>query len=546
MNHKNTTIQTISPYNPYPISFDDENLLKTPVIDSSNSYLSETIKKLQNLDWVKKGKENYLVGDICPFCQKETIDDKFTEALEQIFDESYAQKITSIEKLKYIYELTTQEQLQLLKTQLNDCTAISIEERKTSLAHISSLEKMLKSNIELINNKIQNPSLSVTLDKDKDIEESLLKDIKQYNSRINDLNEKVKQFNLTQDKIKNQFWGALRNYCNTDFEVLEKIQAENDIIIKSLEESIDSINKEIKHTDDEIKELRNKTSNIDATISSINSKLKNLGITCFYIDKHPTIKNSFVIVRSDNTPSKNVYRSLSEGEKTLITFLYFIEYCKGQTNTDEFDNRDSLIVIDDPISSLSQNYIYDIASMIHYDIFTSANKVIILTHNLYFFHELIKLAPISERKFNSTYQLFRITKNLHSSFSNISRDSLQNEYQSLWQILKDARDGKVHNVVIPNTMRNILEYYFAFVHKTNELQDELNKLAQNESNSNFKAFYRYINRGSHSDSINITDMGEITPDIYITQFKEIFRLMGDISHFNKMYEEKKNIEDTTA
>uniref|UniRef100_UPI001443C4CE AAA family ATPase n=1 Tax=Acinetobacter indicus TaxID=756892 RepID=UPI001443C4CE len=101
-------------------------------------------------------------------------------------------------------------------------------------------------------------------------------------------------------------------------------------------------------------------------------------------------------------------------------------------------------------------------------------------------------------------------------------------------------------VVIPNTMRNILEYYFAFVHKTNELQDELNKLAQNESNSNFKAFYRYINRGSHSDSINITDMGGITPDIYITQFKEIFRLMGDISHFNKMYEEKKNIEDTTA
>ncbi|MBA1734272.1 AAA family ATPase, partial [Escherichia coli] len=80
---------------------DDENLLKTPVIDSSNSYLSETIKKLQNLDGVKKGKVNYLVGDICPFCQKETIDDKFTEALEQIFDESYAQKITSIEKLKY-------------------------------------------------------------------------------------------------------------------------------------------------------------------------------------------------------------------------------------------------------------------------------------------------------------------------------------------------------------------------------------------------------------------------------------------------------------
>lgn len=548
LKHKNNQIPTITPYNPYLISEDDVLLLKTPIIDSSNSYLSDTIKKLQNLDWIKKGKEDYLSGKICPFCQEETIDEKFTKALELIFDESYAQKVALISTLKSTYELNAQEQLKTLKDELEKCTALSTEEQKMSIAYIDSIEQMIKNNINSINMKLQNPSICMILSGDDEIEQNLQKNIKEYNSRINLLNEKVKRFNITEKQIQGKIWGALRDFCNSEFEMLEKNQAENKNKIDALQKEMDNIEQSGTQNNNEIKSLRDQVSNIDTTIESINSKLKNLGINCINIIKHPTVKNSYVISRPDDSSSKNVYKSLSEGEKTLITFLYFLECCKGRTDENMTDTRDSLIVIDDPISSLSQNYIYDIASMIHYDILKnpSTNKIIILTHNLYFFHELIKLAPKSENTFNRDYQLLRIMKNEYSSFSNIGRDSLQNEYQSLWQILKDARDGKVHKVVIPNTMRNILEYYFAFVHKTNELQNALNELAQKESKSNFRAFYRYINRGSHSDAINITDMGEISPETYITQLREIFTLMGDALHFKKMYEEKQDEEVTTA
>lgn len=37
-----------------------------------------------------------------------------------------------------------------------------------------------------------------------------------------------------------------------------------------------------------------------------------------------------------------------------------------------------------------------------------------------------------------------------------------NEYQALWQTIRDVRDGRSLPVVLPNTMRNILEYYFSF------------------------------------------------------------------------------------
>ncbi|MHB0648235.1 AAA family ATPase [Escherichia coli] len=159
----------------------------------------------------------------------------------------------------------------------------------------------------------------------------------------------------------------------------------------------------------------------------------------------------------------------------------------------------------------------------------------------------MKLAPRSkeDRTFKRDYYLGRVTKNEYSIITEIEKKSIQNEYQSLWQVLKDAKDGRVNKVIIPNIMRNILEYYFAFVHRTDALQTELNKLASDDKNNDFRAFYRYINRGSHSDAVNITDMGDISPEKYMEQLKTIFRMTGDEKHYLKMMDEEEE-ETVTA
>ena len=96
--------------------------------------------------------------------------------------------------------------------------------------------------------------------------------------------------------------------------------------------------------------------------------------------------------------------------------------------------------------------------------------------------------------------------------------------------MKDYNEGKATEVILANSMRNILERFFGFIEKDdfNELTKELEK----DEKNNF--FIRYINKESHSDPINISDSKEIDPQIFKEAFKKIFEDSGYIQHYNKM------------
>ncbi|MFH7456662.1 AAA family ATPase, partial [Pseudomonas syringae group genomosp. 7] len=97
------------------------------------------------------------------------------------------------------------------------------------------------------------------------------------------------------------------------------------------------------------------------------------------------------------------------GEKTLITFLYFLELCAGSVDAEKPEvASERVIVIDDPISSLSHNYVYEDAAHIYHRVLCATLKfkqIIVLTHNLIFFHELFINAPKSVTK---KYACFRV------------------------------------------------------------------------------------------------------------------------------------------
>ncbi|EKS6424835.1 TPA: AAA family ATPase [Enterobacter hormaechei] len=527
---------------------DEHDLLATPIVDTSNSYLSENIKKLQNLDWVKIGKELYLNNKTCPFCQEQTIDEKFIKAVESIFDTNFRQKIEQITAMRERLSALMSDQLTILQNEITTCSIVPHEEKEQLEALIKLSRSDADKNISLINEKIKNPSLIVSIRTDENIHNEIFNKITSYNSKIKDINKKVKDYKRSELVIQGKLWAGASDYCNEYLERFRKQKSRNKIEIETIDKELESIANDGRAISKKINELREGTSNIDSTIDSINKRLIGLGIDNFSIAKHTNNDNKYVIIRTDNPSSDSVYRSLSEGEKTLITFLYFIEYCKGKTDKTDSDNREPLIVIDDPISSLSHNYIYDIASMIHFDVIEAQppKKTLILTHNLYFFHELVKLAPKSDKAFNKLYKIGRVSKNTHSLYTELDRSELQNEYQSLWQILKDAQQGNVNKIVIPNIMRNILEYYFSFVHKTDALHTELIKLANNAETESFRAFYRFINRGSHSDSINISDIGNISPDKYMEQFKLIFEKTGDKKHYYKMMKEEEENQENVG
>jgi wobble nucleotide-excising tRNase len=247
-----------------------------------------------------------------------------------------------------------------------------------------------------------------------------------------------------------------------------------------------------------------------------------LGLDDFRIEKHS--ENLYKIVRGNQ--DSDTFQTLSEGEKMIISFLYFIELCRGKKSATDV-GRKKIIVIDDPISSLSHIFIFNIGQLIKKEFLFSDTyeQAFVLTHSLYFFYELTD--PKHKRR-KERQKLFRMTKNCDGSqIFDMKYEEIQNDYHSYWQIVKDDKQSPA---LIANCMRNIIEYFFGFIEKK-----DLNNVFQKPElqKNKYQAFCRYINRESHSLGQNIFDYKEFNYD----DFREALGLVFQESGYKEHYEE---------
>ncbi len=220
-----------------------------------------------------------------------------------------------------------------------------------------------------------------------------------------------------------------------------------------------------------------------------------------------------------------VFKSLSEGEKTIISFLYFVELCRGKENQDE--TKQKIIVIDDPISSLSHIYIFNVAQLIR-EYFINGNQTeflqcFVLTHSLYFFHELVR---VSKGKY---LKLFRVTKQTTSKIEEMEHNEIQNEYEVYWHIVNTASQENMP--LAANAMRNIIEHFFGFIEQANSINNIFQKPAFKDNQ--FQSFQRYMNRESHTDRSNISDYKEFDLEIFQQAFEKVFEEAGYHEHYEK-------------
>ena len=501
---------------------EEKEIFKKVIIGNENSQVAKLITKLNNSDWVKDGKkfinEPQTENETCPFCQQKTITKDLYEEIQNYFNETYQTKVTELETLEKEYWKEYQS-IKNLETEFLKIDFIKNQETKFKLLFKSFIDK-LNSNWSKVNNKIKSTNIAITLESTILEQKALTDFLDTIIQEIKTHNEKVKNKQKTKNQIIKEFWDIMRwdydqtiENHDTQKAKIKKEQLDIEDKISKLQENIEEQKKIIKDAQDEMVNIQN-------AINSINSELILFGLDGFSII--PAGEKSYKLKRPNEDIAK--FETLSEGEKTVISFLYFLELCKGKENSDEVV-IEKIVVIDDPISSLSHIYVFNVAQLIRKNFFNNEYKqVFIFTHNLYFFHELLH-----KQKENNS-KLFRICRSKFSQISEMNRKDIQNEYQSYWQILKDYEQGKATEVILANAMRNILERFFGFIEKNdfNELTKEIEK----EEKNNF--FIRFINKESHSDPINISDTKEIDPQIFKEAFKKIFEDSGYVEHYNKM------------
>lgn len=498
-------------------------ILTEVITGTGDSYLLALIQELGNSDWVKQALrfESHSKGQ-CPLCQQ-PLPENFYAEVHKVFDQTYEKRLTALTTLQLQYTGAVEQFLSQSGAPVYDVESIQI--------HVANLRAVFQKNIQAIAAKVASPSTVVTLDATDTMLTSLNDAISVEQQKIDEINAKIKHKQAHLESIKNRFWVWFRNVCDPHlaaFETGDRLLTQKR---QAARDGIFLVRADIAAQRDIITASRAATTNVDQSVVSINQWLRILGLKGFELTKEEGPVPQYRLQR----PAQNdgVFKTLSEGEKTLISFLYFLEVCNGELNAAGGSLKsDRIIVIDDPISSLSHNYVYDIASLIRRQVLhpkTRFKQVIILTHNLFFFHEMHKL--LKEDKEDSL-ALFRITKADYSTVVSMSESEIQNDYQVFWQTLKDALNGSVSSNVIPNIMRNILEHYFTFVHQEDSLRKALLELS--DENPQFRALYRYVNRESHADSVNLTDFGEIDPIVFVERFKEVFTKTNFEAHFDKM------------
>ncbi len=523
-------------------SVENESLFNDQIVGNENSSVSRLIKELGNSDWVKTGllflpETQTQENSTCPFCQEKTISNELIESIKNYFDVAYEKDVNSLKS--FLIEYT--ESIQKIPSKSFFEANPKFENyRKDFEIKYNAFIKVVENNKKLIEEKIKTPSVSISLNNSTDSLLELNDVINKINLLIAEHNNNIDQKETVKRNIKKTFWEIMRwDYDNKINSIIaEKLTSKSKI--ESLALSLKEIATKISTQNEIITEQQKHTINIEEAVANIKSGLVDLGITDFEIKKHS--ENLYKIVRGEN--EDKVFRSLSEGEKMIISFLYFIELCRGKKEATETGKK-KIIVIDDPISSLSHIYVFNIGRLIKNEFFgkkenkkdsVTGEKVVewnykyeqvfILTHSLYFFYEITETKH-DERK--ETQKLFRLSKNENgSTFSSMSYEEVQNDYQAYWFIIKDESQ---HPALIANCMRNIIEYFFNFVEK----KDLNNFFLQEPLNSNrFQAFYRYINRESHSLGQNIFDFKEFNYQDFKDAFSELFKIAGYEAHYKKM------------
>ncbi len=372
-------------------SIENHSIWEQKIVGSGGVAIADLIKKLSNEDWVAQGREYVKDNSICPFCQKETITEEFKKQLESYFDTSYQESTDTIKKMKEDYTNKTAEALErldkIVKTEQNNSqTKLDTENLKII---IETLRSKINGNQQKMLDKSKEMSRSFEL-------ESTKNEIKEIRDLIDTTNQQIAKHNEIIKNIKNQkktcveqTWKFLVNEFKSDIQEYNKKYCGLEKGINNLEKAISENQEEVKKLENEIRELEKNMVSIKPIVDEINAFLKGYGFTNFSL-AYTEDEKSYRIQREDG---QLVGETLSEGEVTFITFLYYYHLTKGSLEENDI-SKNKVLVIDDPISSLDSNILF-IVSVLVKDLMketmeerTNIKQVIILTHNTYFYKEI--------------------------------------------------------------------------------------------------------------------------------------------------------------
>ncbi len=449
--------------------------------------------------------------------------------LANYFDEAYEKDVNAIKQLSANYE----EQARMVSVAIQniiDTDSVFIECEKLQSQQEVILAKVAI-NRKHINSKLKESSKVAVLEPLGAVLQELSTIITESNTNITSHNLTVTNLAKEQSALKKLVWKYVVSEASCDYAAYMAAKTILEKSIFGLTSSIQNKNDEKIKKSTELAKLEKSITSIKPTVDDINRLLSDYGFTGFSLAMAPT-DGYYKIIREDGKDAKE---TLSEGEKTFVTFLYFYHMLKGS----EFDSGmsgDRIVVFDDPVSSLDSEILFIVSSLIKglldevRDNSGPIKQIFILTHNIYFHKEVTFNSKRGKEALNhETFWTVRKDNN-QTQIDQHKNNPIKTSYELLWNELRSPGRS---NLSILNTLRRILENYFTILGNKNK--DAIIAGFTGKERLICQSLFSWINDGSHfaSDDLYVTcDDTTISKNKAI--FKKIFENEGQISHYNMM------------
>jgi len=511
------------------IELEDNPILTKKVIGKADVDIAAMIQKLGNSDWVKEGRTYFERNDdYCPFCQQ-TTETAFAESLNEYFDETYLMDIEEIKNLITSYNTFSEKIIKDIQA------VVELGSKYLDIKKLETQKKLVESTIGTnklnIERKQKEASLVITLEPLNTVLDEIKIAIDDANKKIIEYNQLVANIAHEKQGLISQIWRYVINEIKPSYDSYKTNKNSLDGAINGLQNGITKKQEEKQIKEAVIKELEKTRTSIQPTVDSINGLLSSFGFTGFSLAKSET-EGYYKIVRANGVDAKE---TLSEGEKTFITFLYFYHLLKG-SNSESGITTNRVVVFDDPVSSLDSDVLFMVSSLIK-GIFDEIRnnqgqikQIFILTHNVYFHKEITFNSKRKNGALNE--ETFWIVKKSgkHSKVHKHTDNPIKTSYELLWNEVKDPNRS---SLTIQNTMRRILENYFKILGNLDN--DEIIKQFEGKEKQVCQSLFSWVNDGSHfaNDDLYVACDGG-TVDFYLEVFKKIFDKSKHVAHYNMM------------
>ena len=508
------------------ISCEGADIFGKAIVGKEDIPIAAFITRLGISDWVEQGQK-HIEGDVCPFCQEHTLTDKLKADFESFFDETYQTDKNDLRAAAQRYADEADGIIAILKgivtTHADFLDVPSLE------ARIAELDSNVNGNNALLHQKQNEPSRSVTLVSAKGICDAIQQLLDNAATAISNHNDMILHRAEQKADVVADLWRYAAITARPSVVPLQKNETTAYNKITGLTNSISKIDGRIRQNTEELRKAEASLTNVKETADAINVLLGRFGFTSFRIVVAED-KTSYRIERKDGTPVED---TLSEGEASFLTFLYFYHLMNGSLESSGTTDR-RVVVIDDPITSMDADVLFVTSSLVRQlakearDGNGNTEQLIVLTHNITF-HREVTYVRKKEGDSETSYYLVRKTGD-HSVVEQCEKNPVISTYELLW---KDFLREDCNPLTAQNIARRITETFFKLIGDP-DLDGVITSMASPDREI-ARSYLAWANAGSHSpfDDETFQNTGE-SIDVYRRVLETIFESAGYIQHYEDM------------